>query len=54
LAYEEKIRVLKRDLEMTRNELKFTEKEKAKIESEKEVLQDKLDKEVARHKEWLI
>jgi hypothetical protein len=54
LAYEEKIRVLKRDLEMTSNELKFTEKEKARIESEKQVLQDKFDKEVARHKEWLI
>ena len=39
---------------MTSNELKFTEKENARIESEKEVLQDKLDKEVARHKEWLI
>jgi hypothetical protein len=54
LAYEEKIRVLKRDLEMTSNELKFTETEKARVESEKEVLQDKLNKEVARHKEWLI
>jgi hypothetical protein len=54
LAYEEKIRVLKRDLEITSNEIKFTEKEKARIESEKQVLQDKFDKEVARHKEWLI
>ena len=54
LAYEEKIRVLKRDLEITSNELKFTEKEKARIESEKDVLQDKLDKEVTRHNEWLV
>lgn len=54
LAYEEKIRVLNRDLEITSNELKFTEKEKARIESEKVVLQDKLDKEVARHNEWLV
>jgi chromosome segregation ATPase len=54
LAYEEKIRVLKRDLEVTSNELKFCEKEKAKVELEKQELQDKLDKEVALHKEWLV
>ena len=54
LAYEEKIRVLKRDLEMTSNELKFSEKEKTRVDLEKQVLQDKFDKEVARHKEWLI
>lgn len=54
LAYEEKIRVLTRDLEITSNELKFTKKEKARIESEKDVLQNKLDTEVTRHKEWLI
>jgi hypothetical protein len=54
LSYEEKIRVLNRDLVITSGELKFTEKEKARIESEKDVLQDKLDKEVARHNEWLV
>lgn len=32
LAYDEKIRVLKRYLEMTSNELKFSEKEKAKVD----------------------
>ena len=54
LAYEDKIRVLSRDLENTSNELKFAEKEKARIESEKDVLKDKLDNEVALHKEWLV
>lgn len=54
LAYEEKIRVLSRDLECASNELKFSEKEKARIEFEKSVLQEKLDKEVAKHKEWLV
>ena len=54
LAYEEKIRFLSRDLENTSNELKFSEKEKARIESEKDVLKEKLDKEVALHKEWLV
>ena len=54
LAYEEKIRVLKRDLEVTSNELKFCEREKAKVELEKQELQEKFDKEVALHKNWLI
>jgi predicted nucleic acid-binding Zn-ribbon protein len=54
LAYEDKIRVLSRDLENTSNELKFAEKEKAMIESEKDVLKDKLDKEIALHMNWLI
>jgi hypothetical protein len=54
VAYEEKIRVLSRDLENTSNELKFSEKEKARIVSEKDVLKDKLDKEIALHKNWLI
>jgi hypothetical protein len=54
LAYDEKIRVLSSNLENTSNELKFSLKEKARIESEKDVLKEKLDKEVARHKEWLM
>jgi hypothetical protein len=39
LAYEEKIRVLKRELEITGNELKFSEKEKAKVDLELQELQ---------------
>jgi hypothetical protein len=54
VAYEEKIRVLSQDLKCASNELKFCEKEKAKIKSEKDVLKDKLDKEIALHKKWLI
>jgi hypothetical protein len=52
LAYAEKIRVLKRDLEITSNELKFCEKEKAKVDLEKQELQDKFDKEVAGRMKW--
>lgn len=52
LAYEEKIRVLKRDLEITSNELKFSEKEKAKVDLELQELQVKFDIEVAGHKKW--
>lgn len=50
LAYEEKIRVLERNLENTKNLLKFSEKEKAKIDLGKQELQVKFDKEVAGRK----
>lgn len=53
-AYDEKIRVLESDLECTRIDLKRTEKEKANIVSENQVLKEKLDEEVARHKTWLM
>ena len=52
VAYDEKIRVLKRDLENTWNLLKFSEKEKSKVELEKQELQDKFDKEVAGRMKW--
>lgn len=52
LAYDEKIRVLKRDLEMTSNELKFSEKEKAKVELELQELKVKFDNEVAGRMKW--
>ena len=52
LAYEEKNRVLKRDLEMTSNELKYCEKEKAKVDLENQDLKDKFDKEVAGRMKW--
>ena len=54
LAYDEKIRVLESDLECTRIDLKCTEKEKANVVSENQVLKEKLDEEVARHKTWLM
>ena len=47
LAYEEKIRVLERDLSNTKNELKYFEKEKEKVVLEKQELQDKFEIEVA-------
>ena len=53
LAYEEKIRVLERDLKNATNELKYSEKERAKEDLEKQELHEKLDKEVARHNNWL-
>ena len=52
MAYEEKIRVLERDLENTTNLLKFSEKENAKVNLEKQDLKTRLDNEVARHMEW--
>lgn len=54
LVYEEKIRVLERDLKCANDELKWTKKVNAKLDLEKQELQDKLDKEVALHKEWLV
>ena len=52
LAYEEKIRVLERDLENTTNLLKYSENENAKVNLEKQDLKAKLDSEVARHMQW--
>lgn len=52
LAYEEKIRVLERDLKNTTNLLKSSEKENAKVNLEKQNLKAKLDSEVARHMQW--
>ena len=52
MAYEEKIRVLKRDLEITSNELKFSEKEKAIVDLELQELQVKFDNEVAGPMKW--
>ena len=46
--------MLESDLECTRIDLKRTEKEKSNVVSENEVLKEKLDEEVARHKTWLI
>ncbi|GJU41346.1 hypothetical protein Tco_1194303 [Tanacetum coccineum] len=48
LAYEEKIRVLQRDLENTSNELKYSEKINAEIKMEKQDLQAKLDNSLSR------
>jgi hypothetical protein len=54
LAYEEKIRVLERDLKCANDELTWTKKVNAKLDLEKQEVQDRLDKEVGRHKEWLM
>ena len=42
LAYDEKIRVLQRDLKVATDELTYTKKLKATLESDKQELQDKL------------
>ncbi|GJV95161.1 hypothetical protein Tco_1546738, partial [Tanacetum coccineum] len=52
LAYEEKIRVLQRDLENTSNELKYSEKINAEIKMEKQDLQAKLDNSLSRFNKW--
>ena len=52
IAYEEKIRVLERDLENTTNLLKYSERENAKENLEKQNVQAKLDSEVARFNSW--
>lgn len=44
--------MLKRDLEITSNELKFSEKEKAKVDLELQELKDKFDNEVASRMKW--
>lgn len=44
--------MLKRDLEITSNELKFLEKEKAKVELELQELKVKFDDEVAGRMKW--
>ncbi|GKD73937.1 hypothetical protein Tco_1332219 [Tanacetum coccineum] len=52
LAYEEKIRVLQRDLENTSNELKYSEKINAEIKMEKQDLQAKLENSLSRFNRW--
>lgn len=54
LAYEEKIRVLERDLKCANDELTWTKKVNVKLDLEKQEMKDKLDKEIALHKNWLI
>ena len=44
--------MLERDLANTKNELKYSEKGKAKVDLEKQELQVKFDKEVAGHMKW--
>lgn len=54
LKYDEKISVLESDLEIAKIDLKRTEKEKADVVNENLVLKQKLDEEIAKHKQWLI
>ncbi|GKC37550.1 hypothetical protein Tco_1049934 [Tanacetum coccineum] len=52
VSYEEKIRVLQRDLENTSNELKYSKKINAEIKMEKQDLQAKLDNSLSRFNKW--
>ncbi|GJX49646.1 hypothetical protein Tco_0276491, partial [Tanacetum coccineum] len=52
LAYEEKVKVLKRDLENTTNLLKYSESINNNVNLEKQELQTKLDNTLARFAKW--
>ncbi|GJR82277.1 hypothetical protein Tco_0153062 [Tanacetum coccineum] len=52
LAYEEKIRVLQRDLENKSNELTYSEKINAELKMEKQDLQAKLENSLSRFNRW--
>ncbi|GJW26188.1 hypothetical protein Tco_0039999 [Tanacetum coccineum] len=52
LAYEEKIKVLERDLENTTNLLKYSENVNNNVNLEKQELQTKLDNALARFAKW--